>query len=435
MGLLRGNLGIFPWPQNRLRNSDRVRKSKIRGEDIGRKRALDRRAPETPQSKGRWSAKLAGPSHQVLSTFRRKNRIKKDGNRLRQISISTNDHQGAETPAVADLRPVKEFVRRSGLVDPLSHLQFQRLTGGVSSDIWLVSRQSGSFCVKRALPQLRVAADWHAPVQRNTFEAAWFRTVGAFMPESVPKILYEEQDRAMFAMEYLSPDKYDNWKQLLARGVVHPETAADVGTRLARIHSVTAQSESLRQLFATGAIFHAIRIEPYLLATAGAHPEIAEKLNALAERTERTKLALVHGDVSPKNILIGPEAPVFIDAECAWYGDPAFDLCFCLNHLLLKCIMVPPSTVEFLNTFRLMSRAYLSEVAWEDPQKFEERVASLLPGLLLARVDGKSPVEYVNTDRQRNIVRRFTLKLLLEDSPRQLFFIADMWARALGHAF
>jgi hypothetical protein len=74
-------------------------------------------------------------------------------------------------------------------------------------------------------------------------------------------------------------------------------------------------------------------------------------------------------------------------------------------------------------------------VAWEDPQKFEERVASLLPGLLLARVDGKSPVEYVNTDRQRNIVRRFTLKLLLEDSPRQLFFIADMWARALGHAF
>jgi Ser/Thr protein kinase RdoA (MazF antagonist) len=164
---------------------------------------------------------------------------------------------------------------------------------------------------------------------------------------------------------------------MLARGIVHLETAADIGTRLARIHSVTAQSETLRRQFATDAVFHAIRIEPYLLATARDHPEIAAKLNALAERTERTKLALVHGDVSPKNILIGSAAPVFIDAECAWFGDPAFDLCFCLNHMLLKCIMVPASTDEFLNAFQLMSRAYLSEVGWEDPQQFEERAASL----------------------------------------------------------
>jgi 5-methylthioribose kinase len=254
------------------------------------------------------------------------------------------------------------------------------------------------------------------------------------MPESVPKILYEEQDRAMFAMEYLPPDKYENWKEMLAHGIVHLEIAADIGARLARIHSVTAQSKILPRQFATDPIFHAIRIEPYLLATARAHPEIAAKLNAIAERTERTKLALVHGDVSPKNILIGSAAPVFIDAECAWFGDPAFDLCFCLNHMLLKCIMVPASTGEFLNAFQLMSRAYLSEVGWEDPQQFEERATSLLPGLLLARVDGKSPVEYVNTDRQRSLVRQTGRKLLLENSPKQLSFIADAWARALGNA-
>jgi 5-methylthioribose kinase len=347
--------------------------------------------------------------------------------------MSTIHHQRADTSATDSDLSIKEFMRRSGLVDAAGRLQFQRLTGGVSSDIWLVSTGSESFCVKRALPQLRVAADWHAPVQRNTFESAWFRTVGAFMPESVPKILYEEQDRAMFAMEYLPPDKYENWKQMLAHGIVHLETAADIGARLARIHSVTAQSKILPRQFATDPIFHAIRIEPYLLATARAHPEIAAKLNALAERTERTKLALVHGDVSPKNILIGPVAPVFIDAECAWFGDPAFDLCFCLNHMLLKCIMVPACTGEFLNAFQLMSRAYLSEVGWEDPQQFEERATSLLPGLLLARVDGKSPVEYVNTDQQRSLVRQ-TARKLLENSPKQLSFIADAWARALGYA-
>lgn len=315
-----------------------------------------------------------------------------------------------------------------------NYLQFQRLTGGVSSDIWLVSTGSESFCVKRALPQLRVAADWRAPVQRNKFESAWFRTVGAFMPESVPRILYEEQGEAMFAMEYLLPEKYENWKHMLAHGIVHPETAADVGTRLARIHSVTAQSRTLPRLFATDAIFHAIRIEPYLLATALAHPDIAAKLNALAEQTERTKLALVHGDVSPKNILIGPVAPVFIDAECAWFGDPAFDLCFCLNHLLLKCVMVPGNTSKLLSAFRLMGQAYLNKVVWEDPQEFEERAASLLPGLLLARVDGKSPVEYVKTDGQRSLVRQTARKLLLENPARQLSFIANEWARALGYA-
>jgi Ser/Thr protein kinase RdoA (MazF antagonist) len=96
-----------------------------------------------------------------------------------------------------------------------------------------------------------------------------------------------------------------------------------------------------RREFATDAIFHAIRLEPYLLATARAHPDRAAALEKLAKTTARTKLTLVHGDVSPKNILIGPQGPVFIDAECAWFGDPAFDLAFCLNHLLLKCLWVP----------------------------------------------------------------------------------------------
>ena len=80
---------------------------------------------------------------------------------------------------------------------------------------------------------------------------------------------------------------------------------------------------------------------PYLLATARAHPDRAAALESLAETTARTKFTVVHGDVSPKNILIGPRGPVFIDAECAWFGDPAFDLAFCLNHLLLKCLWVP----------------------------------------------------------------------------------------------
>src|SRR5207244_8802500 len=114
--------------------------------------------------------------------------------------------------------------------------------------------------------------------------------------------------------------------------------------------------------FATDAIFHAIRLEPYLLATARADPDCASALERLTETTARTKLTLVHGDVSPKNILVGPQGPVFIDAECAWFGDPAFDLAFCLNHLLLKCLWVPSAASRLLLTFDSLAETYLGGV-------------------------------------------------------------------------
>jgi 5-methylthioribose kinase len=338
---------------------------------------------------------------------------------------------GAPAAAEQPDPSVTAFVRQSGLVRADSALSFQVLAGGVSSDIWLVSADRERFCVKRALPALRVAADWQVPVVRNLFEAAWFRTIGAFMPESVPKVLYEDKEQAMFAMEYLPPQTYRNWKAMLAHGEVAPAIAADVGARLSRIHGQTAaQAGRMRRDFATGEIFHAIRIEPYLLATAQAHPDLAEKLRALAHTTATTKRALVHGDVSPKNILIGSHAPVFIDAECAWFGDPAFDLCFCLNHLLLKCVLVPAKTGALLDSFRAMSAAYLRGVVWEDAHAFERRAADLLPGLFLARVDGKSPAEYITTESQRSLVRHTAWRLLMDDAPKRLADIAEAWALA-----
>src|SRR5205807_1910266 len=78
--------------------------------------------------------------------------------------------------------------------------------------------------------------------------------------------------------------------------------------------------------YPTDAIFYAIRLEPYLVATAAKHPDMADTLQRLAQRTAASKHCLVHGDVSPKNILVAGHGPVFLDAECAWYGDPAFDV-------------------------------------------------------------------------------------------------------------
>ena len=148
------------------------------------------------------------------------------------------------------------------------------------------------------------------------------------------------------------------------------------------------------------------------------------------DRTAATHLALAHGDVSPKNILIGPRGPVFLDAETAWYGDPAFDLAFCLNHLLLKALVAPAARDDLRASFAALSRAYLAEVTWEPAEALEARAASLLPGLFLARVDGKSPVEYLTLESQKDRVRRTAIPLLLSP-PARLAAVQAAWDATL----
>src|SRR5262249_24054039 len=142
----------------------------------------------------------------------------------------------------------------------------------------------------------------------------------------------------VLVMDYLPSQEYRLWKQLLRDGQVDPEFSGRVGAVLAQIHGFSAARPQLAEQFATDAIFFDIRLEPYLLATATRHANLAPALERLVEVTRSQRVALVHGDVSPKNILVGAQGPVLLDAECAWWGDPAFDLAFCLNHLLLKCL-------------------------------------------------------------------------------------------------
>jgi aminoglycoside phosphotransferase (APT) family kinase protein len=244
----------------------------------------------------------------------------------------------------------------------------------------------------------------------------------------VPKVL--ARGEGVFAMEFLPDAQFPNWKAQLRDGVVDVNVAREVGRRLARIHSEAAKMPDLPARFASDAIFHAIRLEPYLLATADAHPGLAARLRRLKEVTANTKRTLVHGDVSPKNILIGPRGPVFLDAECAWWGDPAFDLAFCLNHLLLKCLWVPRCTNAYLSAFCVLASTYCEGVDWEDADAFERRTAALLPGLFLARVDGKSPVEYVTAEADKNRVRRVASALLHKPADA-LDAVAETWRKEL----
>jgi aminoglycoside phosphotransferase (APT) family kinase protein len=326
---------------------------------------------------------------------------------------------------------VVEALARLGLLAPGEAPRFTRLTGGVSSDIWRVDLRRGPVCVKRALAKLRVAADWRAPIERNAYEAAWMRHAAAIVPDAVPSLLGQDGEAGVLIMAYLPQDRYRGWKADLLAGHAEPEVAAAVGARLVRIHAGTARDPTIAAAFPTDRIFHDIRLEPYLEATARAHPDRAAALHRLVAVTAATKNALVHGDVSPKNILVGPKGPVFLDAECAWYGDPAFDLAFCLNHLLLKCLAVPAATQGFLGCFDALAETYLGGITWEPAAALEARAANLLPGLLLGRVDGKSPVEYLTQEADKECVREVGRRLL--DRPAlRLGAVRAAWRQQLA---
>jgi fructosamine-3-kinase len=338
---------------------------------------------------------------------------------------------GQDAPMTETTPPpeITEGLRRMGLLcrAPATGAP---LTGGVSSDIWRVDLAEGPVCVKRALAKLRVAADWQAPVARNLYEARWMRRAQAASPGAAPALLGQDEQTGSLAMAFLPPERYRLWKNELRDGHADPQFAASVGTVLARIHAATAADPAVAADFPTDTIFYDIRLEPYLVATATVHPDLGPALLALVAVTQANRRALVHGDVSPKNILIGPDGPVFLDAECAWWGDPAFDLAFCLNHLLLKCLWHPAASDGFLSCFDALSRAYLAGVDWEPPEALNERAARLLPGLLLARVDGKSPVEYITHDQDRNRVRRVA-RALLAAPPARLETVRDAWSEEI----
>jgi aminoglycoside phosphotransferase (APT) family kinase protein len=270
---------------------------------------------------------------------------------------------------------------------------------------------------------LRVAAEWLAPVERGTSEVRWLKRAASVDPRIVPEVLAEMPADHAFAMRFL-PD-CPVWKDELVAGRVDAGFAAAVGQSIAAVHAATAGSASDQAMFATDAMFRALRIDPFLLHVAAKEPALARALEAMAADLAASKVALVHGDVSPKNILVGPDGPVFLDAECAVFGDPAFDLAFCVTHLLLKTVWRDDERMR--QAAAALVDAYHAGVNWEDPAGLAARVGRLAAALLLAQVEGKSPAAYLTDPKHIAAVREQAGRWLPRPGP-----LARWWPTGKG---
>lgn len=318
-----------------------------------------------------------------------------------------------------------EGLRDAGLVGE-GDVVLEPLTGGVSCDVWKVETPTGPIVVKRPLPQLRVAAEWLAPVERGQSEVRWLRRAREFDACIAPEVLAELPTGHAFAMRFLPGCPV--WKDELMAGRVDAAFAAQVGRGIASVHAATAHNDDDRADFPNDEMFRALRVDPFLLYVAQHDAELAPVLTALAHDLASRKIALVHGDVSPKNILVSAEGPVFLDAECAVYGDPAFDLAFCTTHLLLKAVWSGDARLG--EAAAALVAAYRTGIDWEGADALLLRAGTLAAALLLARVEGKSPAPYLTDPEHKRIVRDQARALLF--APQPLDALVANWKRILA---
>lgn len=323
------------------------------------------------------------------------------------------------------------LLRRDGIISG-NDFRITSLSGGISSEVFLVENSEKCFVVKQALPQLRVKGLWQADTSRNRNEYEYFRYVGSILPEAVPSVL--SVGNGYFTMKYIGSE-FSNWKELLMGGDCHPWHAESAARTLGQIHRASAADPRVARLFDTTSTFHQLRTEPYLLTTGRRHPRLAGHFEEEAIRLEKTRECLVHGDYSPKNILVGNGRVVVLDCEVAWYGDASFDLAFLMTHVLLKSLYHAPKDVGLEILFVKTFCTYCLERMFEPDQQqdFESRTARLLLMLLLARIDGRSPVEYLSAAKC-DFAREFVASELCAGS-LELSALATDWFTALHERY
>ena len=285
------------------------------------------------------------------------------------------------------------------------------LTGGVASDIYRLEVAGKVYCAKFALEKLKVAADWHAPVHRNQAEFAWLKVAAHMVPETAVALFGHSAQQQGFVMEFVPPEQGYLWKQSLLNGASDGAESPMVAEVIGRIHALSSRPDFDASPFQNHNDFYDLRIEPYLVYTASQQPSVADSLTQLARELQQSSQALIHGDVSPKNIIFRSQGPVLLDAECATMGDPVFDVAFCLNHLLIKALHLPAKRDALLKSSISFWGRYRPHIEWEEVSAFEVRLCRLLPALMLARVAGKSPVEYLEKENQ-SVLRRAAINLI-----------------------
>ena len=276
------------------------------------------------------------------------------------------------------------------------------LTGGVSCVVLAVSNSEIDLVVKQALPELKTKAKWVADQRRAIVEADAMKVCHAITPDNVPQLIDCDPQEFTLTMSRL-PRSCTNWKIDMLEGRIHPEMGAKLGGVLATWHNATAADAAIKSKFLEGELFEQLRVSPFYRAVAIKNTNLQGSISELIDEITTEKIALVHGDFSPKNIMATTDhSPVVLDFEVAHTGNPVFDLAFLSAHLLCKIIatdnqgnkeLLVQTAKEFFHKYSQTTRLAISA-----------NLSKHIALIALARVEGVSPVNYLTPEQAERLM-------------------------------
>ena len=307
-----------------------------------------------------------------------------------------------------DMDSLLGLVKKTGLCRAGETPLIEPFPGGISNLVALVRAREGTWVVKQALPRLRVKDEWYAPRERVFAEVASLRLIRETVKGSpAPRVILEDREDFAYVMEYAG-DGYRTWKHDLLGGLIEHRTTREVASIMADLHSKTWLQETVARRFGDMTNFEQLRIDAYLTTTAKRHSDVKAQVEEIISFLRTERLCLVHGDFSPKNILLLQDGRTWlIDSEAAHYGNPVFDIAFCTNHLFLKAVHL--RSRAHLDEAETLWSSYWNAGTW---RQLEPEGVRTLAALMLARIDGKSPIEYLS-EKDRDEVRRISHSFIL----------------------
>jgi 5-methylthioribose kinase len=305
---------------------------------------------------------------------------------------------------------VIEYLIEQKLIAAGESVEVEELTGGISNVVLAITTRKKKYVLKQALAELKVSELWEADQRRAIVEADALEVFNKLSPTHVPKLVFLDPIRFVLVLERV-PVGSSVWKSDLLDGHIEPEIAAVLGRTLATWHNFGEINEEARSKFMEDSLFEQLRIDPFYRFVEAKNPQIRPQIKKLIDELEGDRTTIVHGDFSPKNIMVSPNGEVFIlDFEVMHLGNPVFDLAFLLAHLLCKFFRT-----ESQSDAQLLRRTAITFI--DNYQKLRQISPSLAKHtslIALARVEGKSPLSYLDPNHQRKL-QDFTKSVLAKN--------------------
>jgi aminoglycoside phosphotransferase (APT) family kinase protein len=315
-----------------------------------------------------------------------------------------------------DARSVVPYLVARGILAGGEPVRVEALGGGVSNVVLAVESGERRLVVKQALARLRVREEWLADPHRAVTEGHALRRAAAAVPDAVPTVV-DIDERACALVVDRAPASWTDWKTRLLRGEVDVAVARRLGRIIGTLHASTLADRETEPAFGSWEGFEELRIRPYHRTVAARHAALAPAIDALVERMRNRRRCLVHGDCSPKNVLVGREGLWLIDFEVAHRGDPTFDVAFMHSHLILKALHRPASRRVLRAALTGFLAGYRAAAPGADLLDSPPWLVRQTAALVLARVDGKSPVEYLD-ERSAALARGLGTRWLADPPAR-----------------